>query len=235
MTKKEFNISESTQKAIRVFWHTKNKQAQSSNDTSNRGSVVGGKQLDGFLELIRQACIAVGVPESCLYDKNNFIPGYFRSSKDWDFVIISPNGKLLALIELKSQIGSYGNNFNNRTEEALGSATDLWTAYRENQFPTYCTPWVGYLMLIGRDDKSMARVKNYTNHYPVLKEFENASYLDRYRILCEKLVSERLYTFACLLWTSDISSFGNVSEELSIERFVASLQGFLMGCKDEFR
>ncbi|MBD5312508.1 MAG: hypothetical protein HDS13_10210 [Bacteroides sp.] len=28
------------------------------------------------------------------------------------------SGKLLVLIELKSQVGSYGNNFNNRAEEA---------------------------------------------------------------------------------------------------------------------
>ena len=41
------------------------------------------------------------------------------------------DGRLLAVIELKSQVGpSFGNNFNNRTEEAIGSAVDFWTAYR---------------------------------------------------------------------------------------------------------
>ncbi len=235
MTNDRFNISAQTKEAIKSFWSIKEKQHILSGDSSNRGAVTGGKQLDGFLTLIRNACIAVGVPPYCLYDKNNYIPGFFRSSKDWDFVIISPNGKLIATIELKSQIGSYGNNFNNRAEEALGSATDLWTAYRERQFPTHGTPWVGYLMLIGRDKRSTSPVKNHTNHYPVRSEFEDASYMDRYRILCEKLVTERLYTSACLLWTADTLTFGNVSDELSIERFISSLQGFLLGCSDEFK
>lgn len=182
MTNK-FDIALNTQKAIQAFWSTKQKQLAKSGDSSNRGAVVGGKQLDGFLSLIRDACISVGIPESCLYDKNNYIPGFYRSSKDWDFMIISPNGKLITVIELKSQIGSYGNNFNNRTEEAIGTATDFWTAYRERQFPTHGTPWVGYLMLIGRDTKSMTPIKNYENHYPVRAEFDKASYIDRYRIL----------------------------------------------------
>lgn len=228
------DISVQTQRAIKYFWDTKRKQLLDSGDLSNRGAVLGGKQMDGFLRLIKDACLAVGVPPSCLYDRSNYIPGFFRSSKDWDFIIISPSGKLLALIELKSQVGSYGNNFNNRTEEAIGSATDFWTAYREKQFPTHGTPWVGYLMLIGHDRQSTVTVRNHTEHYPVRHEFENTSYIERYRILCEKLVTERLYTASCLLWTTDTLSYGSVSEDISIVRFITSLQGYLLGCKDEF-
>ncbi|MDE6109588.1 MAG: PaeR7I family type II restriction endonuclease [Muribaculaceae bacterium] len=231
---KAFDIISSTAKAIDTFWRTKNKQLQSSSDSSNRGAVVGGKQLDGFLELLKEACLSAGVPEECINVNNNYVPGFFRSSKDWDFIIISPSGKLLVLIELKSQVGSYGNNFNNRTEEALGNATDLWTAYREQEFPTYGTPWVGYLMLIGDDEKSTAPVKNYTKHFPVLREFENASYIDRYRILCEKLMTERLYTSACLIRTKNAKTFCDATEGLSIVRFINSLKGYLLGCASEF-
>lgn len=152
--KKSFDLVVSTANAIEYFWRTKNKQLKRSTDSSNRGAVVGGKQLDGFLKLLRDACVAVGVPQECIFDKNNYIPGYFRSSKDWDFLIISPSGKLLVLIELKSQVGSYGNNFNNRAEEAIGNAIDLWTAFREKEFISFGSPWVGYLMLIGDDEKS---------------------------------------------------------------------------------
>ncbi len=229
-----FDINISTAKAINYFWRTKNKQLKRSSDSSNRGAVVGGKQLDGFLKLLKDACLSVGVPLECIYDKNNYVPGYFRSSKDWDFMIISPSGKLLALIELKSQVGSYGNNFNNRTEEALGNATDLWTAYREQEFPTYGTPWVGYLMVIGQDEKSTVPIRNYTNHFPVLCEFENASYIDRYKILCEKLMSERLYTATCLICTKDAKTFCDATESLSIARFIDSLKGYLIGCSSEF-
>jgi len=52
------------------------------------------------------------------------VGGRFRSSKNWDFLVITPRKKLLVAIELKSQVGSYGNNFNNRAEEAIGSAVD---------------------------------------------------------------------------------------------------------------
>lgn len=231
---KDWNLNGLVKNAVQRFWATKHKQHKYSSDTSNRGSVTGGKQLDGFLSLIRAACMNAGVPSSCIYIKNNYIPGFFRSSKDWDLIVISPSGKLLVLVELKSQIGSYGNNFNNRAEEALGNAADLWTAYREKQFPTCGIPWVGYLMLIGKDDKSTVPVKNQEPYYSVLPDFHNASYIDRYRVLCEKLISERMYTCTCLLWTDDSTNFGNVSEDISIERFINSLQGYLSGVKDEF-
>jgi len=49
--------------------------------------------------------------------------------------LVIKNGHLFVAIEAKSQVGpSFGNNFNNRTEEAMGSALDLWTAFREGAF-----------------------------------------------------------------------------------------------------
>lgn len=230
----EFNITKDTATAIKQFWLTKNRQQQHSADSSNRGAVIGGKQLDGFLTLLANACRAVGVPSECLYFRDNFIPGFFRSSKDWDFLVISPQNRLMAVVELKSQVGSYGNNFNNRAEEAIGNATDLWTAYREKEFPTFGPPWVGFLMVIGDEVKSNLPVRNHTNHFPVLPEFENASYIDRYRILCEKLMTERLYSSTCLIRTKNADNFSNVTEDLSIQRFIHSLQGHLIGNTDEF-
>lgn len=126
--------------AIESFWGTKQKQLTASGDSSNRGAVVGGKQLDAFADLLKTLAIEQGVPEECIYTSQAYLPGYFRSSKDWDFLIIAPNKKLIAAVELKSQIGSYGNNFNNRAEESIGSAVDLWTAFRENQFPGQAAP-----------------------------------------------------------------------------------------------
>ena len=67
------------------------------------------------------------------------IPGYFRPTKMWDALVIYKS-RLIAAFELKSQVGSFGNNFNNRTEESIGSANDFWTAHRENAFSieNYC-------------------------------------------------------------------------------------------------
>jgi hypothetical protein len=71
---------------------------------------------------------AVGVEErSIFHHKNVELPGYYRPTKKWDFLVLI-DGRLVAVVETKSQVGSFGNNFNNRTEEAVGSAADLWTA-----------------------------------------------------------------------------------------------------------
>lgn len=221
--------------AIKSFWETKKRQFAASGGTSNRDAVVGGKQLDAFAEMLKDLAIEHGVPEQCIFTKQAYLPGFFRSSKDWDFLIIAPNKKLIAAIELKSQIGSYGNNFNNRTEEAIGSAVDLWTAFRENQFPEQAAPWIGYLTIVGKDEASTNPVRNNEPHFPVLPEFKKASYLDRYRILCQKLILERHYSMAALICTSGPSHFECVSEDTSIEKFIESFIGHLLGNQSEFQ
>lgn len=221
--------------AVKSFWEIKQKQLSASNESSNRGAVVGGKQLDAFADLLRTIAIEQGVPEACIYTKQAYLPGYFRSSKDWDFLIIAPNKKLIAAIELKSQIGSYGNNLNNRAEEAIGSAVDLWTAFRENQFPDQTAPWIGYLTIVGKDEKSTCAISNNEPHYSVLPEFKNASYLDRYRILCQKLILERHYSMAALICTSGPDHFEDISTDTSVEIFIRSFIGHIVGNINEFQ
>ena len=221
--------------AIKSFWETKQKQLTASGDSSNRGAVVGGKQLDAFADLLKELAIEQGVPEECIYTSQAYLPGYFRSSKDWDFLIVAPNKKLISAIELKSQIGSYGNNFNNRAEESIGSAVDLWTAFRENQFPGQAAPWIGYLTVVGKDEGSINPVRNNEPHYPVLPEFKTASYLDRYRILCQKLILERHYSMAALVSTSGPDHYEDVSEDTSVEKFIRSFIGHLVGNIHEFQ
>ena len=191
--------------------------------------------MDAFAELLKRLAIEQGVPEKCIYTSQAYLPGYFRSSKDWDFLIIAPNKKLIAAVELKSQIGSYGNNFNNRTEEAIGSAVDLWTAFRENQFPGQTAPWIGYLTVVGNDEGSTNPVRNNESHYSVLPEFKSASYLDRYRVLCQKLILERHYSMAALVCTSGPDHYEDMSEDTSIERFILSFIGHLIGNINEFQ
>lgn len=229
------NHSDLIKAAIKSFWETKQKQLTASGDSSNRGAVVGGKQLDAFADLLKELAIEQGVPEECIYTSQAYLPGYFRSSKDWDFLIVAPNKKLISAIELKSQIGSYGNNFNNRAEESIGSAVDLWTAFRENQFPGQAAPWIGYLTVVGKDEGSINPVRNNEPHYPVLPEFKTASYLDRYRILCQKLILERHYSMAALVSTSGPDHYEDVSEDTSIEKFIRSFIGHLVGNIHEFQ
>ena len=135
-------------------------------------------------------------------------------------------------MEFKSQVGSFGNNFNNRTEESLGSATDIWTAYREGAFALSQRPWLGYVMVLEEVAKSLSPVGVKEPHFPVFPEFREASYAKRYEILMTKLVRERLYDSAALLLSSQSSekdgSYRQPSTELSFERLLTSLKARAM-------
>src|SRR5207247_5291093 len=125
------------------------------------------------------------------------LPGWYRPEKQWDLLVVADR-RLLAGIEFKSQVGpSFGNNFNNRTEEALGSATDLWAAYREGAFKPSERPWLGYLMMLEETVTSTRPVRSWEPYFKVFPEFKNASYVKRYEVLVTKLVRERLYEAPC--------------------------------------
>ncbi len=186
--------------------------------------------MDGFVRLVRNLLIAAKVPESCIaVDKRVELPGWFRAEKKWDLVVVH-KGELLAAVEFKSQIGpSFGNNFNNRTEEALGSATDIWAAYREGAFKPSARPFLGYLMLLEDCDRSRSPVKVLSPHFPVFPEFHSASYRQRYAILIEKLLRDRLYDGACLLLSEAASAttglYAEPHPELTFSKFVTPLLG----------
>jgi hypothetical protein len=155
------------------------------------------------------------------------LPGWYRPEKKWDLLIVA-DGKLLAGIEFKSQIGpSFGNNYNNRTEEAIGSATDIWAAYREGAFKPSARPWLGYLMLLEETPRSLSAVKARQPHFKVFPEFKDASYAKRYEILLTKLVRERLYDAACFLMSNAIKGpkgiYREPAPELSFQNFITSL------------
>ena len=158
------------------------------------------------------------------------LPGYFRPAKQWDLIVVRA-GKLLACLEFKSQVGSFGNNFNNRTEEALGNAVDLWRAYEKGKFQRLPAPWMGYLFLLEEADASTKSVASPEPHFSVFPEFKGASYQRRYELFCERLIKEKLYHGACLLMSSRDrglkGAYTEPVEELSFKRFVGSLIGYL--------
>ncbi len=148
-------------------------------------------------------------------------------------MLVVSKGTLLVVIELKSQVGpSFGNNFNNRTEEAIGSAVDINTAYREGAFGKAPRPWLGFLFLLEDAKGSRSAVKSDEPHFRVFPEFRDASYAKRYEILCRKLVLERQYDAASLLLSSadegPLGKYSEVAEDLSIIRFMRSLLGHVI-------
>ncbi len=183
--------------------------------------------MDGFVPLVRDCLAEKGLPRTHVFcEKHVELPGWYRPEKKWDLLVVA-DGTLIAGIEFKSQVDSFGNNYNNRTEEAIGSATDIWAAYREGAFKPSARPWLGYMMLLEEAPGSIRPVKALEPHFKVFPEFKSASYAKRYAILLTKLVRERLYDSACfLLSDAQSGSQGNYKEpeaELSFENFMASL------------
>jgi len=141
--------------------------------------VTSGKNMDGFVSLFTDIVRANGLAHAEIHLQRAALtlPGYFRPTKLWDLLVIH-QGELIAAIELKSHIGpSFGNNFNNRAEESIGTAHDFWTAYREGAFGKQPRPFAGWLMLVEDAPKSRSPVKDKSPHFPVSAEFQNASYL----------------------------------------------------------
>jgi hypothetical protein len=231
---KHDEIDRSVREAIKLFWAVREKQRKrqgtktGQKDAGLRAAVTGGKHLDGFSDICRKLFISAGVQDANVYWRTRReLPGFFRAEKSWDLVVVA-DGTLLAVIEFKAQVGpSFGNNFNNRTEEALGNATDLWAAYREGAFKPSARPWLGYVFILEDSPKSRQPVKVNEPHFRVFPEFREASYAKRYEILLTKLLRERLYDGASLLLTSKTDGrkggFHCPCVELSFQKFAASL------------
>lgn len=227
------NLEKELHRAIRHFWSTRETQSQlqgsktGSRDAGARTAVTGGRQMDGFISLVRDQLCKNGLPKAHVYVETRIeLPGWYRPEKKWDLLIVE-DGQLLASIEFKSQVGSFGNNYNNRTEEAIGSACDLWAAYREGAFKPSARPWLGYMMLLQDAPGSSRPVRAREPHFKVFREFKAASYAKRYGILLTKLVRERLYDSACFLLSDRKGGLrGEYKEpapELNFEKFIASL------------
>ncbi len=220
---------------MKAFWANRQaarqKQIESGkSDQGERAGVTAGKNMNGFLALVLDVVRANGLAHAEIHQKRAMLtlPGYFRPTKLWDILVIH-RSELVAAIELKSQVGSFGNNYNNRTEEAIGTAHDLWTAYREEAFGKQPRPFVGWLMLVEDAPKSRATVKDSSPHFPVLESFNGASYLKRYDLLCQKLVQEQLYTTAALITSprsaAETGEFAEMSAMTGLKTFVTALAG----------
>jgi len=219
--------------AVAYYWRTRSGQIEKQKssgktDQGARGAVTGGAQMDGFISAFTKIITDKGIDITSIFTKKRVaLPGFYRPTKDWDLLVIRDN-TLIAAIEAKSQVGpSFGNNFNNRIEEALGSAQDLWTAYRERAYLSSPQPFLGYLFMLEDCSGSTHPVSVSEPHFSVFEEFRGASYSIRYELFCRKLVLERQYTAAAFMTSkSDTGLKGKYrtpADDLSLERFIKSL------------
>ena len=220
--------------AVRLFWSTRTKAGQKQkaagkSDQGTRGDVTAGKHMDGFRDLFVDVIRANGLSDKHVFQhgaKLN-IPGHFRAIKNWDLLVIR-HDRLIAAVEFKSMVGSFGNNLNNRSEEVLGLGLDLWRAFQEGMFGENGTqPFVGYFFLLEDLPESRSPVSINSKHFDVLPEFIGKSYAERLDILCRKMVQEQLYTAACTVFSKKeaVSSgdYSELSDTSGLRNFVTTL------------
>jgi hypothetical protein len=230
------NFEVKARDAVKAFWGNREaarqKQIESGRqDQGERASVTAGKNMDGFLALVKDIVHANGLEHADIHLARRVLtlPGYFRPTKLWDMLVIN-KGRLVAALEFKSHVGpSFGNNFNNRAEEAIGTAHDLWTAYREGAFGENPRPFVGWMMMLEDAEGSRSPVRDTSPHFKLFPEFSGSSYAERYNIMCRKLMQEQLYSTASVIVSprsaSDTGEFKELSEMTGLKTFVTSLAG----------
>lgn len=227
------NLPAVTAKAVSHYWHTRSSQRKRQEqagraDQGLRSAVTGGAHMDGFIDLFTEIVTKTGIPQRYVFRKKTVeLPWFFRPTKEWDLLVVRDK-TLIAVIEAKSQVGpSFGNNFNNRTEEAIGSALDLWTAFRDRAYLDSPQPFLGYFFMLEDCEASRRAVGVQEPHFRVFPDFVGASYARRYELFCRKLVLERHYTASAFITSNSQDglngTFTTPADDLSVERFAKVL------------
>lgn len=162
------------------------------------------------------------------------LPGFFRPTKQWDLLVVH-EGRLLAALELKSLCGpSFGNNANNRCEEALGSAYDFRKAQSDGLFGAGANPFLGYFILIEDAPASRRPVNATSPHYPTDAVFQGASYQARMLRMCERMVQQQLYACASVLTAPNAKTgrSANLSAHTSFRHLLTRLAAHLASDAD---
>lgn len=219
--------------AIEHFWHdragqTARQRAKGLSDAGTRGSVTGGTHLHAVRDVIHQVITDAGMKPA----KSSRLPGYYRAAKNWDTVVMN-EGAVVAIIELKSQVGSFGNNLNNRVEEMIGQSLDIWRATREHLLGPI-RPWFGYVMVLEADVKSTRSQTPKNTLLPIDAAFDKASYVDQYSIALDRLRLEGDMNAVCLATTSKLADAPVTypQDSMTFSRFARSLRLRILETKD---
>lgn len=188
--------------AVAAYWSAKSLQAETSTITGRvgegtAGAVRGGRHFDPIAHLIGKFFLEAGFSTDNVRIAGTLaLPGYFRPQKRWD-VVVTYGTTLVAAFELKALGGpSFGNNYNNRVEEALGSAVDLRRAVLADLYPGE-KPWLGYFFVMEDAERSRCPVTVSPGALPAEGIWHGTSYQDRFAIFCERLVTANLYDAVC--------------------------------------
>lgn len=162
------------------------------------GGTQSAKHDKAFLNLIAAELAQLGWPAHVakyFSDRDAVVGGHFRVAKSWDIVCRDAAGIPRICVEFKSQVDSYGNNENNRYEEALGSGLDL----RAKHGPATV---LGFVFVIC--DEPATRTITKARLPDLDPAFLNSTHIDRRRIFTERITEfelngQSLYDAAALL------------------------------------
>lgn len=232
------NLESEIQDAVKWYWATLSGQAEKQRESENstrgrRAEVLGGGQMDGFASLVEDILVDAGVPrDNVKHDYYATLPGFYRPEKEWDTAVVH-DGDLLAVVEYKSQASSFGNNLNNRAEEAVGSFTDLLEAYEDGVFEPSPAPFIGYLYLMADNEGSRNVPQLREVNFEVDDEFHDATYLNRVELLCLRMVRQRLVNEAAFILSDEEmgpdGQYAEPNEELRFKRFARALAAHVQG------
>jgi len=212
-------------KAVAHYWRTLAAQSNKQKvgmDRGRRSAVTGGKQMDGFCELVDWVLRENGLGEASIYVRSDReLPGFFRPTKEWDMLVVH-EGRTVAALEFTSQrLPPLASDTSTRIEETIGMAEGMWTAFRqESNGRSRPRPWLGWVMLI--EDRTNL-----------------GSYGRRYEQILHKFTHERLFDSTALLASSGKGHAQQAliepTEDLSMKRLLSSLVGWVGGCAAEVK
>ena len=223
------DYSEQFAAAIKDYWQVKASQKAASSSDGKSKDVRAGKHMDDFERLIHTVVTDAGIELDPQPETKIYLPGYYRETKSWD-VVMQYKGHVLAIVEAKSQGSSLANNFNNRVEEAIGQAADIWKAHERGFLVSGMRPWVGYLMIVNEDTKTtepkhLAKGKTIPTGMKIDERFDGMSIAERYAEAFGRLDQERMLDATCVAITKDENSYSYPNEWLSFNGFAAQLWG----------
>jgi hypothetical protein len=147
------------------------------------------------------------------------VGGWFRPAKEWD-IVCWRDSKPSVAVEMKTQVGSYGNNENNRYEEALGNALDLRAKYRHEVH-------LGFVFIIC--DEVASRRPMRPRVRDVDPVFLGSSHVDRRLVFAKRILSYQvkrrpLYDSAAVLMIRRDGSYEHPADKsLRISNLASSL------------
>ncbi len=236
--------------ALLAFWTDKDEQITRQResgrlDAGMRGAATGGGHLNRIAEVIARECCDSGVDERLIWyrrtksggknpagtDKRLTLPGFYRPSKSWDLVIYNTADEPVAALEFKSQAGSFGNNANNRVEEAIGNSVDLNDAIDAGVIKTPI--WTGFAFVI--EDCAQSH-KTSAGREPSLLQsdpiFTHWTYMDRVRIACQRLVERGRYNSTWAVATRRPPEFDWHELDSDVSGYAQFMRGLLEHLKD---